>query len=1051
MIRGVTGWSLKFSALVIALAVGLMIFGVSRFDDAPVDKLPEFGPPMVEIQTEALGLSAAEVEQFITVPMEADLLAGVAWLDILRSESVPGLSRIQLIFEEGTDELRARQMVQERLTQAHALPNVSKSPQMLNPRSSTSRIMMIGLSSKDLSLIEMSVLARWTIRPRLMGVEGVANVSIFGQRERQLQVLADQARMRDLRVSLFEVVETAANALWVSPLTFAESSTPGTGGFIDTPNQRLGIRHISPITNADTLSKVTIQDKPGIRLSDVTNVVENHQPLIGDAITGSGPGLLIVIEKFPEADSLGVTREIDEALAELKPGLKGIEIDASLFRPATAIEKGMNNLGIAVIISLVLVVIVMGGLLYDLRGAFIGALSIVVSLTMAGSLLLLTGATFNIMVLAGLVIAVAVVVDEAIFGTESMLRRLRARNGSGEPVSDTILAASIDMRSSVVYATVIILLTTAPVFLLHGTSGEFFPAIGLSYALAVLASMVTALTITPALGLVLLSKVVPSGNGSPLMRRLDEGYGVALSRILRSPRLVYLAVGVMVIAGAGVLAGSEQPSLVPALKERDLLIRWAGAPGTSHTEMARITEKAAQELRSIAGVRKVGAHLGRAVLSDQVVGINSSEIWVSIDPDADYGATVASINEVIGGYPGLESSLLSYPDLRVKEILTGAKDDLVVRIFGEDLGVLRAKAEDVRQVLSGMKGVVEPRVEAMPEEPSFEVEVDLVAAQRYGVKPGDVRRAAAAIVNGVEVGSLFEDQKVYEVVVWSPPEARLGLNSIQDILIDTPSLVPVRLGDVAQVRVAPNLSVVRRESVSRRIDVRANVSGRSVSSAAREVERGLRGIDFPLEYHAEVLGDYAERQGNRNRMITYGIAAAIGVFLLLQAAFSSWRLAMITFLALPLALVGGLVGAFAVGGDISIGSYAGFAALLAIAVRNAITLLNHYQHLEHDSQEAPTAELITRGARERLPPVLGTTLVTAVALLPLLLYGDVFGHEVLRPLAVVILGGLVSSTLLSLFILPSLYLHIALSHEPARTQTPFSIGQSQVEPTVGGS
>jgi Cu/Ag efflux pump CusA len=347
----IIGWSLRSRGVVIVLAAALLVVGATQLRDMPVDALPEFTPPTVEVQTEALGLSAAEVEQLITVPLEQDLLNGVAWLDTIRSESVPGLSRIEMIFEPGTDPLKARQVVQERLIQAHALPQVSKPPQMLQPLSSTSRVMMIGLSSEKLTPIELSVLARWTIRPHLMGVPGVANVAIWGQRERQLQVQADPERLREHGITLNQVVETAGNALAVSPLTFLEASTPGTGGFVDTPNQRLGIRHVLPIVTPGDLAKVAVADTEdegrALRLGDVTNVVEDHQPLIGDAVFGEGPGLLLVVEKFPGANTREVTAEVDEAMAGLAPGMAGVEVDSSLFRPASFLEAALGNLSTA--------------------------------------------------------------------------------------------------------------------------------------------------------------------------------------------------------------------------------------------------------------------------------------------------------------------------------------------------------------------------------------------------------------------------------------------------------------------------------------------------------------------------------------------------------------------------------------------------------------------------------------------------------------------------------------------------------------------------------
>src|SRR5262245_3657568 len=355
MMRWISEASMRLRFLVLILAAVLMVFGITRISSMPVDVYPEFNPPLVEVQTEALGLSAAEVESLITTPMEADLLNGVAWLDQIYSESVVGLSRILLVFEPGTDPIRARQMVQERLTQAHALPNVSKPPVMLQPLSSSSRVMIIGLSSSSLSPIEMGVLARWNVKPRLMGVPGVANVAIWGQRERQLQVQVDPEQLRAKGVTLQQVVETTGESLWVSPLSYLEASSPGTAGWIDTPNQRLGIRHLLPIVTPEDLAKVSVVDSQGLRLGDVAKVVEDHQLLIGDAAVNSSSGLLLVIEKFPGTNTLDVTRKVEAALEALRPGLAGIEIDTTIFRPASYIELAIGNLAIVLLISIVLV------------------------------------------------------------------------------------------------------------------------------------------------------------------------------------------------------------------------------------------------------------------------------------------------------------------------------------------------------------------------------------------------------------------------------------------------------------------------------------------------------------------------------------------------------------------------------------------------------------------------------------------------------------------------------------------------------------------------
>jgi CzcA family heavy metal efflux pump len=1038
MIRSIVGSSLRSRGLVVVIAAALLLFGFTQLRKVPVDVLPEFAPPTVEVQTEALGLSAAEVEELITVPLEQDLLNGVAWLDTIRSESIPGLSRVELIFEPGTDLLRARQVVTERLTQSAGLPQVAKPPAMMQPLSSTSRVMMVGLSSKELSPIQVSVLARWTIRPRLLGVPGVANVSIWGQRERQLQVQADPERLRERGVTLNQLVETTGNALWVSPLTFLEASTPGTGGFIDTPNQRLGIRHVLPIVNANDLAQVTVDGaKPlangkALKVGDVAKVVEDHQPLIGDAVFGEGPGLLLVVEKFPGANTLEVTKGVEDALAAMGPGLNGIEVNASLFRPASFVETALDNLGTAALIG-ALLLLVFGVFLFQWRSALISVLSVLLSLTAAVAVLYLRSATINAIVLAGLVMALGAIVDDAVVDVENIARRLRQHRQAGDdtPATKLIFDAAVEVRRPAAYATVIMAVAVLPAFFMEGLTGAFFPPLVLTYLLAIAASMLVALFVTPALSLILLPGAPLERREPPLARMLHRGYERALAPIVHTPGRALLAgaAGMVVLLVGLAMVPLLSQDLAPSFKDTDLLIRLNGTPGTSHPEMTRITAQASKELKQIQGVRNVGAHVGRAITSDQIVSVDSSELWVSVDPSADYDKTVASIQEVVSGYPGLDGEVLTYPKQRINDVLSGPDDGLVVRVYGQDLDVLRSKAEEVRQVIAGVDGAANPQVQRLVEEPTLEIEVDLAKAQQVGIKPGDVRRAAATMLSGIQVGNLFEEQKVFDVVVWGAPNVRSSLTSIRELRVDVPGGGQVKLGDVANVNVKPALSVIRHDNVSRSLDVTASVSGRSLGAVANDVEAALRNVSFPLEYHAEVLADRADRQAAQQRTAIVAGVAAIVIFLLLQVAFGSWRLAAAVFLTLPMALAGAVLAVLATGGDLSLGALVGFVLVLGIATRNGVMLVSHYQHLEQDEGEAPGPGLVIRGALERLTPILTTAVAIALALVPVLVLGNVPGHEIVQPMAVAVLGGLVTATLLNLFVAPALYLRFGPSAE----------------------
>ncbi|MGZ5294536.1 MAG: efflux RND transporter permease subunit [Actinomycetota bacterium] len=1035
MMRWIIGSSLKARGFMLFAAALMIVMGVVQLRSVPKDVLPEFTPPTVEVQTEALGLSANEVEELITVPLEQDLLNGVAFLHTIRSASLPGLSSIEMVFEPGTDILDARQVVEERLTQAHALPQVSKPPQMLQPVSSTSRVMMVGLTSDELSLIDMSLLARWNIRPRLMGVPGVANVSVWGQRDSQLQVLVDPARLHANGVSLQQIIETSANAQFVSNLTFVEASTPGTGGIIETPNQRFGIQHGVPFASPADLAKVIVQDTGGapLRLGDVADIVVNHQPLIGDAVFADGPGLLLVIEKLPGANPLDVTRDVEAALDDLRPGLSGITIDTSLYRPGTYIESSSGNLTTALIIGAVLLLLALGAFLFAWRTALIAVVAMATSMLTAVLVLTWTHTTFNSMIVAGLILALVVVIDDAVGDAENVARRMRARRadgngGSGLPAL-IVRGAFLEMRSAGLYALLISLVVFVPVFFTRGAFGAFFPSIAVSYAVAVVASMMVALLVTPALGLTLLAKAPTEVRESPIVGWLRPRYERGVTRVLGSARPVFVLAGVVLLVGLLAVPFLGR-SFTPEFKDTDLLVRLSGPPGTSLTEMDRVTALMSGEIRTVPGVLNVDGHAGRALLSDQVVGTEASELWVTIDPDADYDATRASIDEVVRGYPGLNRDVVTYPSARIDQVLGGTNDPITVRIFGQDLGILRAKAEEVQQVLAGIDGIEDPRIAAQSEEPTLEIEVDLDAAERYGIVPGDVRRAAATLLSGIQVGSLFDDQKVFDVVVWGTPEVRHDLSSVENLEIDTPAGKQVRLGDVADVRIGSTPTVIRHVDVSRSIDVTASTSGRDLGAVTDDVQAGLGQVEFPMEYHAALVGDYATGRAADRQALGFAIAAALALLLLVQAAIGNWRLAALVFLMLPLSLSGGAVAALIDGRTVSIGSVAGFLAIFGLAARQAVMQIRHAQHLERHEGQAFGEGLVLRGAGERFAPVLTSVVTTALVFAPLALAGRIAGLEIVQPMAVVVLGGLVSTTLLTLFVVPALYQRFGARSEP---------------------
>jgi CzcA family heavy metal efflux pump len=1024
MFRWFVRSSLKYRFIVLAAAVAMMAIGMEQMRNLRVDVFPEFAPPIVEIQTPCLGLSPTEVEALVTIPIE-QALAGLPNVDILRSKSVTDLSSVKLIFKRDADPMLARQHVQEGLaTIIEVIPKDVGPPVMLQPLSATARFMKIGVSSKKLSVVDQSMLAYWTIRPRLLAVPGVANVAIWGERIDMLQVQVEPARLRQNGITVQDVMDATSDALEAGLMTHSEGAWIGTGGFIDTPNQRLGIRHKLPIVDPNSLGEVTMKGKDGqnVRINEVAQMVKGHQPLIGDAVINGGPGLLLIVEKFPWANSLQVTRGVDEALAALRPGLPDLEMDEHIFRPAGFVELSIKNLTNSLLLGCLCVVIVLALFLYEWRVALITCIAIPLSLMAAMMVLYARGTTINTMILAGFVIALGSLVDDAIVDIENVVRRLRQnrKENLGKSPMRVILDASLEVRHAIVHATLIEVLALMPVFFLGGLSGAFFTPLAISYSLSLLASMVVALTVTPALAYILVARA-PIERESPLVAWLKGVYEGVLRVVLPKPAIAYATVAVFAVAGL-VVAPRLGQSLLPEFKERDFLMHWLTEPGTSVTEEVRVTAAAYDELSKIPGVRNFGSHIGQALVMDEVYGVYFGENWISIDPKVDYDKTLAAVQAAVDGYPGLVRDVQTYLKERIREVLTGSPTAITVRVYGDDQDTIRAKADEIKHIFEDIEGMVDLKVESIKQIAQLDVKVDLEKSVYYGVKPGDVRRTAAALVTGTEAGDIFRDSKAYDVNVYSTPEYRHSVQSIYDLPIDTPRHGQVRLADLASVKLVSTPNAVERWQMKRKIDVRANVRGRDLGSVVADARAKLATISFPEGYHQEMLGEYQEREAAGRRMRWLIVLSMVGIFLILQAAVNDWGLAFIGFISLPAALVGGVLSAWLGDGIISLGSIVGFLTVLGVVARNGIMLLTHFQHLEREEGETFGMDLVIRGAKERLSPILMTATTTGLALLPLLIAGTIPGHEIEHPMAVVILGGLLTSTTLNLLVVPALYL-----------------------------
>ena len=1091
-ITSITAASVRFRLLVIAAAAGIMIVGFIQLGRMPVDVLPETSPVVVDVQTEALGLSAPEVEALVTVPLEKNLLEGVMGVTDVTSDSVPGLSAIQLHFAPGTDLYHARQLVQERLTQAFVLPNVSKPPVMLEPVSSTSDVMVIGLSSAQLSLIDLSVQARWTIVPRLLGLAGVASVSTFGQADSQLQVQVDPARLAANHVTLAQVIETAGNAQLVSPLSYLEASTPGAGGFLEGPNQRLTIRHELPLGTPANLAQLPVTDAPGdLVLGSVAQVVQDHQPLIGDGEVRGAPGLVLVVQKLPSASVLAVTQELDQALAALQPGLPGVRIDASLFRQASYVQSALGNLRVALIIAALLAALALIALLLQLRLAVIALVAIATSLVAATLVLDQLGYTFNALVTLGLLLALTIVVADAVGDAHSLMTRLGDRRlpgapgqptarvqpvahvepvahvqpiaqaepaaqgqpvahvqpaahvqpvaqgpaARGESAASLVLAACGEFRGALCGATLAVLLSVVPLYFATGLTATFLRPMVLAFGLAVATSMVVALTVTPALAAVLLGFGRPRPRGARLRRRLEAGYLRALDRVLRAPRAALLAL----CAALGLVSLVLLPWLhpgPPSFQDRNLVVHWTGAPGMSLTELDRITALATAELQALPSVADVGATLGRAVSSDQVVNTNSGEIWVTIKPAADYDQALAAVRAIVGGTPGMSGVVSTYESDSMAGVLTAPPSQVVTRVYGSSYPDLEQLAGQLDKAIARMSGVRQVTVQLPVEQPTVDVEVNLDNAQRNGVKPGDVRREAGTLLSGLTVGNVFQDQKVFDVVVVGAPGVRGDVSDVDSLLLDTVNGGHVRLSGVAQVAVDPEAADIQHEATSRYLDITASVTGGSAAAVRAQIASMLRTSVFPLEYHAEVLSSPqpdgpASGGTSRSELIGFVIAALAGVLLLIQAVLGSWRLALLVFGSIPVSLAGGVLTAFATGAAGSLGAAAGLLAVFGIAVREAIDVTVRVRRAPVNGGRGWTSQA-RRAAVRAAGRLAAIAAVSAAVLIPFIVLGDVPGTEILYQAAAVICGGLVTTTLVSLFALPVACLRLG----PATADSP---------------
>jgi CzcA family heavy metal efflux pump len=1043
MVRWLITFSLRFPPVILVLAVVLLIAGGVSLKRAQWDVFPEFAPPQIVVQTEAPGFSAEEVEQLVAIPIES-ALGGVSRLQTLRSSSVAGLSVVTAIFDEHTPVLEARQLVSERLTQARGLlPDAVSMPRMMPLTSSTSRLVMAGLTSPTVSPMELRTLADWTFRRRLQAVPGVAHVEVFGGEVKQYQVLISPERLRQYDITLAEVLAAARSATGF-----------GGAGFLETPNQRLPIRQRTRIESPADLAAVPVAFHEGVPLplGKVADVRLGPADQVGSATIDGERGVLLVVHKQPEFNTLSVSEGVQQALGELARALpEGVTLHKQLFRQATFIERAVGNLQSSIIIGCLLVTGVLAAFLFQWRTLAISLTAIPLSLLGAILVLREFGASLNAMTLGGLAIALGEVVDDAIVDVENVLRRLAENRQRPDPLSafDVVLSASLEVRSAVVYASFIVILVFLPVFFLEGLAGKFFGPLGYAYVTAILVSLVVALTVTPALCLMLLRGASPAAGRETLIVRLCNAVYRRLLPLFLNHPWITTGAAILLLAGAGAAVPFLGGEFLPDFRESNFVIFMAGKPDSALAESIRVGEKFAKRLKQIDGVTSVAQQIGRADLSEDTWGPNISEVWTVLDPSADYEKVLEQVHDVQRETPGFLFQTKQFLRERIDEVLTGSTADIVIRVVGPDLAVLRREAGEIAGRVKGIDGVEDLRIEQQVEVPQIEVLLRPQKALEYGLSVGETNQSLQALLRGAQVGQVFKDDIMTDVVVRAAPETRDHPASLGQLLIDVPGGERIPLKAVADIQVTNAPNVINREQGRRRMLVTCNADERDVESVIADIRSAIdaRG-PLPEGYHVEYAGEFQARAQARQRMLLLGALSLAGIFTLLYLDFRSLKLSVLVMLSVPLACVGGVAAVWASGGNVSLGSLVGFVTVFGIAVRNGILLISNYQHwqarevgqppprpspkrAEGEIENAPRGvrEIVLHGSVERLSPILMTAATTALAILPLVISGNLPGHEIEHPMAVVITGGLISSTFLTLFVLPALYLRLA--KEPA--------------------
>lgn len=1013
-------FSLRFRGVIIALFVLLIGYGLVALTRARLDVFPEFAPPLVVLQTESPGLSPREVELLVTQPLE-NSLGGLIGLKTMVSKSTQGLSMITMTFREGTDIYRNRQLVSERLSAASRTLPAGVRPPILSPlTSSTANVLTIGLTSRKRSLMALRTYADWTLKPQLLGIPGVTGIGVIGGDVRQLQIQVRPAALVRFGLSLSDVARGAALATDVRGV-----------GVVDTRNQRLVLTLGGQPMTPEALSKVVLVRKNGanVLLGEVARIIDAPEPPVGKASIMGTPGVILMIKEQYGADMMVVTRNLDRRLRSLTPALKGegIVLHLNLFRPADFVNASMDHLRIAILAGAVLVVAVLLLFLLNLRAALISATAIPVSLLGGIAVLQHFGVGLNTMTLGGLAIALGEVVDDAIVDVENILRRLRENRLLDNPSSPArvILRGSLEIRRPTLFATLMVILAFLPVLTLSGVTGKLFAPLGLAYVTSIAVSFVVAMTLTPALSCLLLSHRPISSEDPPFLKRLKTRYSAAVAPIERragASLIAVVALSAFVLGAVPFFGGN----LIPNLKEGHFIIHMRTLPGTSLGESLRLGQRVTRVVAGIDGVRSVSQRTGRSTLVGDLVGTYSSEFDVDLSPSARQGKILREIYLRLDPFVGASFRINTFLTERIHETVSTFSAPVVINIYGNNLDLLDRKAQEIADVLRNIPGARGVQVQAPSGDPRIAIRLREKELAQWGIDPVPAMDEIQTAYQGRTVSQIYEGNRVFDVSVVLDPVSRQDPMAIKSLLLRNGEGMLVPLSRVADITESSGRFVILHKSAQRLQTVTSLLSGRSLTSFVAEAERRIRAqIAFPSGTYIVFAGDIREESRAARELVERSLMAAVGMILLLFVALRNIRNVLLLLLNLPFALAGGAAVVLATGGVLSVGSLVGFVTLSGITLRNAIMLISHYRFLVREEGALWGPETAIRGARERLVPILMTACVTAVGMVPLALTSGAPGNEIEGPMATVVLGGLVSSTALNLFLMPVLSLRFA--------------------------